>query len=45
MEKTQKANTETKASIETSMNQIIQHNLAAQKKRRDAAMGWFVNIL
>ena len=31
MEKTQKANTETKASIETSMNQIIQHNLAAQK--------------
>ena len=31
MEKTQKANTETKVSIETSMNQIIQHNLAAQK--------------
>lgn len=31
MEKTKKSNTETKTSIETSMNQIIQHNLAAQK--------------
>ena len=31
MEKTQTSNTETKASIEANMNQIIQHNLAAQK--------------
>lgn len=31
MQKTQQSNTETKTSIEANMNQIIQHNLAAQK--------------
>ena len=39
MEKNQKANTETKASIETSMNQIIQHNLEAQKSGEMPQLG------